>query len=75
MPGPHQVIERGPWRTAIVCTFSLVLMGARVARMDDDDARERSLSSSTALPLSLFGWYKADLSLTVLAVRCRHGGY
>ena len=31
--------------------------------MDDCDERERSLSSSTALPLSLLGWYGADLSL------------
>ena len=27
-PRPHQVIERGPWCTSIVCTFSRVLMGA-----------------------------------------------
>ena len=26
--GARQVIERGPWCTAIVCSFSIVLMGA-----------------------------------------------
>ena len=37
--------------------------GSRAARMDYYDESKRSLSSSTALPLSLLGWYGADLSL------------
>ena len=37
--------------------------GSHAARMDDYDESERSLSSSTVLPLSLLGWYGPDLSL------------
>ena len=36
--------------------------GSRAARMDDYFEIERSLSSSTAVPLSLLGWYGAGVS-------------
>ena len=57
VPRPNQVIERGRVRH-FNCAHE-----SHAARMDDYDESERSLSSSTALPLPLLGWYGADLSL------------
>ena len=70
VPGPHQVIERGPWCTGIVY-LSIVLMGA---------VRKRTVAVVLTSFAPFFAGFDRSRSfleekpLCFLAVRSRHDG-